>query len=493
MSTPGLRANGLVLSTHDATVYLSEYGAKGDGTTDDTAAINSAVTATPAGGTLVIPPGKYKITTTITINKQINVVGAGPSSEIWIALTDPTKQGVVFGQPYPTGTTSAQGMTIRDFSVQGVAGSCFNGVAFYQLFRSHVSNLYVMPGSTAQAVVVGGAIASDFDHIVISKNITGLYDASAGSWAGAAFMVADLRNGTPVQAYPGGAVMPTNACTFSNLILEGGTTTGGLCMEAQDQGGGNNKFIGGTYEGFLNAGASAVKGAGYTVRIEGGAGFSLEQLDLESSQHGVYIDSASNFVVSSLVIPAAETVSITSSTNYVVLPSLWSGSAKPMTTDTIDTNGSSLALDIAGAAAWTLNATNNALNTAQGDGSGNIGSSSVRIAGIHALKHDGNTQTVAAAASLTLNPAIGENIRITLSATAITSLTVSAGGDAQVITVEVIQDGTGGRTIPTTWTNVVFAGGSYTATATLNKRDLITLRYSSADSLWYEMSRAMNL
>ena len=42
------------------TVSVKDFGAVGDGTTNDTAAIQAAITATPANGTLVFPPGTYR-------------------------------------------------------------------------------------------------------------------------------------------------------------------------------------------------------------------------------------------------------------------------------------------------------------------------------------------------------------------------------------------------------------------------------------------------
>jgi hypothetical protein len=73
-----------------AVFNVLDYGATGDGTTDDTAAFQAAVNAafTPeasnfGGSTLFIPRGNYKITTVITLpNAQFNITGAGSSSVI---------------------------------------------------------------------------------------------------------------------------------------------------------------------------------------------------------------------------------------------------------------------------------------------------------------------------------------------------------------------------------------------------------------------------
>lgn len=56
--------------------------ATGDGIADDTAATQAAVDATPWGGTLIVPTPKsmYKISSAITINKPIKIVGDGGST-----------------------------------------------------------------------------------------------------------------------------------------------------------------------------------------------------------------------------------------------------------------------------------------------------------------------------------------------------------------------------------------------------------------------------
>lgn len=64
------------------TVSVKDYGAVGDGSNDDTAAIQAALTGIAfTGGTLLFPPGTYKITSTITQafadGVNVNIVGYG--------------------------------------------------------------------------------------------------------------------------------------------------------------------------------------------------------------------------------------------------------------------------------------------------------------------------------------------------------------------------------------------------------------------------------
>ncbi len=68
-NAPGQPTRDLVLSNdgtnlvwrRDTTVHVRDYGAKGDGVTDDTDAIQAAIYDAPAGGTIVFPRGKYMV------------------------------------------------------------------------------------------------------------------------------------------------------------------------------------------------------------------------------------------------------------------------------------------------------------------------------------------------------------------------------------------------------------------------------------------------
>lgn len=64
---------------------VMEFGAKGNGTTDDTSAINATITAASDGDTIYFPrPSSfYKVTSTITVNKKLRLLGS-------MAWGDPT-------------------------------------------------------------------------------------------------------------------------------------------------------------------------------------------------------------------------------------------------------------------------------------------------------------------------------------------------------------------------------------------------------------------
>jgi polygalacturonase len=96
-SSIGLKADQSALDATNANVAsnaaqlaeratsVKSFGAVGDGTTDDTTAIQNAYNSLTNGGTLFFPIGNYKITQTLHLNKSnVDFVGIGSSSVIQI-------------------------------------------------------------------------------------------------------------------------------------------------------------------------------------------------------------------------------------------------------------------------------------------------------------------------------------------------------------------------------------------------------------------------
>lgn len=148
---------------------------------------------------------------------------------------------------------------------------------------------------------------------------------------------------------------------------------------------------------------------------------------------------------------------------------------------------------VAGVGSWQWTLDNTGVLAPTSNGNGGLGTSGRMPGQVMSFSYGTTIQTIAAASSVTITPSNGELVRVTLSGTAISTMTISAGIAGQRLVVEVIEDATGTRTIPSTWTNVLFAGGSYTRTATASKRDVLTFAYDSTDSKWVEMSRALSL
>ena len=76
-------------------IYLSveAFGATGDGTTDDTAAIQAAIDACPVGGTVLLPTGVYKLTSALSFTQDATLMGAGLGGVIGTAAESSNGSG----------------------------------------------------------------------------------------------------------------------------------------------------------------------------------------------------------------------------------------------------------------------------------------------------------------------------------------------------------------------------------------------------------------
>lgn len=101
---------------------VKAYGAKGDGTTDDTTAITSAINAAVAagGGTIFFPPGTY-ISGNQTLNASVHFRGAGINASI-LKLKNAANTDLLSAQTSSISLSASFGTgivgTLFDFSIQ---------------------------------------------------------------------------------------------------------------------------------------------------------------------------------------------------------------------------------------------------------------------------------------------------------------------------------------------------------------------------------------
>jgi hypothetical protein len=113
-------------------ISVKDFGATGNGSTDDTAAIALAIAATPTNGLLIFPsPGTYKTTSTLLIQKNISIEMQGTSLINYVTAAN--TPAMLFD--YPINNVSmelAVNRATRNWSVGA------DGIVFYDMIDSDV-------------------------------------------------------------------------------------------------------------------------------------------------------------------------------------------------------------------------------------------------------------------------------------------------------------------------------------------------------------------
>lgn len=111
----------------ERSVNVKDFGAKGDGSADDTASIQAAASAAGAGGSIYFPSGVYKTTSTITLN-NVGIVGDAVRSNN--AATGGVEIAY-YGTGYALYLISTSGQSWKRFRVKSYAanqsGVCVTG------------------------------------------------------------------------------------------------------------------------------------------------------------------------------------------------------------------------------------------------------------------------------------------------------------------------------------------------------------------------------
>lgn len=137
---------------NDGVLNVKDFGAKGDGLTDDTAAIQAAINANPPksnpelpvlgphdGGWVVLPSGIFRITAPLILGSGQGIVGSGPTSVIF--NDSPTTPAIKIGDD----TRYILGVTVRDLRIQakGVSDAGAHGISAYRLHKSNIGPIWV--------------------------------------------------------------------------------------------------------------------------------------------------------------------------------------------------------------------------------------------------------------------------------------------------------------------------------------------------------------
>lgn len=157
-------------------IRVAQFGARGDGKADDSAAFQRAIdAATAKGGRLRIPAGRYRITRTLKIHRGIRIKGDGVERSILLASPGAGQPAIHLSART---TDSIMGFALSGIRIAGTdpAAPCDgirmstdgNGAAIHQ---TTLSNLYIT--DVAVGIALAGVVyRSCFDNITVSGRVT---------------------------------------------------------------------------------------------------------------------------------------------------------------------------------------------------------------------------------------------------------------------------------------------------------------------------------
>lgn len=149
-------------------INVKAVGAVGDGTTDDTAALQAALNALPAGGALYVPAGTYAISSPLTVTTAgVSVFGDGAATTLLAVqtMTGPNQ----IGSPGDLVNILASRVTVRDLALDG-ANLVDRGVVAGAVDEITYLRLRVTRFNKAGIKVMGNGTGTPARRCLIAQN-----------------------------------------------------------------------------------------------------------------------------------------------------------------------------------------------------------------------------------------------------------------------------------------------------------------------------------
>lgn len=233
-------------------VNVKDYGAKGDGVTDDTASIQAAVAAIPTtGATLLFPHGTYLISNSSALPSNASVVGEG--AKIVAAPAASWSGGAHQGSAF-TGATSASNIQVSGLNFSWAYGDGTPHILQFAATNSNIvvtnnvsdgSGDFVAMVGTTNTLIEGNSVTNVsnacYDHWGSAQDarVIGNYCstyASAGSGLGAIQFTGIATGG-------GAANSAGFICLGNTIFVNGGSAPQAIIINGPSTGGSDNRFI----------------------------------------------------------------------------------------------------------------------------------------------------------------------------------------------------------------------------------------------------------
>jgi hypothetical protein len=243
-----------------------DYGAKGDGTTNDTAAIQACINDAVAagGGAVFLPTGTYKITSAISvISNKISIYGEGADATVIQALSC---NGINIRTP--SGDKNTQ--FFEDFALVGAAGSTANWAAIESVLP---------PGGTSG---VDSRDGLHFNRLKIYDWNQGFLISDTWEWSIQLCKIQKVRN--PIQL---GNYAMVGRILNNYMVFENGDSHGGGALPYAIN------MLGPVCEGPVIQG-NQMYGFGRGLSITNSVFVNFVFNDVYATEYGVYVGTANN-------------------------------------------------------------------------------------------------------------------------------------------------------------------------------------------------------
>lgn len=278
-------------------INVKEYGAKGDGSTNDTAAINAAIDAMTPGSTLYFPPGRYMtsgghvIDTPSTIVKGSTGRAQTYNSSAQLYLRNASNVDML--------TVAANQVTIRDLSLYGNKSN-----------QTTTSRGVVTPNTAAPSYLLLDAVWVD------SFNGDGYsFESSGGTLSGTVTnSESRMNNGYGMRFYGTATDMMVSNCYIDQNVQSGVYCSSGDLSMTGCHIWGNGTGTTGDRDGITFQSSSGcrivncyietqIEGSGVRFKTGANKGHIISECDIWANGfQGIYGFSASNCVISNNVI-----------------------------------------------------------------------------------------------------------------------------------------------------------------------------------------------